>query len=48
MDLTEKMLKLRVIEMNDSVGLIMEGLHKHMQNLKGDYLTGVINQIRSL
>jgi hypothetical protein len=43
--LTNQILKLRMLEMTDSAEFIIDELEKHLSNLKGDYLTGVIKSI---
>lgn len=40
--LAEKMLKLRMLENDDAAQLIVTELESHMENLKGDYLLGII------
>ena len=40
------MLKLRTLEISDSVEYIVLELEQHLENLKGDYLVGIINNIR--
>lgn len=42
------MLKLRTLEMADSADYIVKQLETHQEMLKGDYLVGIIGQIRSL
>lgn len=45
--LAEKMLKLRMLENDDATQLIISELESHMENLKGGYLAGIIQSIRS-
>jgi hypothetical protein len=46
--LSSQMLKLRTIEMADSAFYILNQLESHQESLKGDYLQGIINQIKSV
>lgn len=44
--LAEKLLKLRMLENDDAAQLIVTELESHMENLKGDYLIGIIRSIK--
>ena len=44
--LAEKLLKLRMLENDDATQLIVTELESHMENLKGDYLLGIIRSIK--
>jgi len=44
--LAEHMVKLRSLEMSDAVEFIAQQLESHLENLKGDYLIGIIKNIR--
>ena len=38
LNLAEKIMKLRALEINDSMDLIVKELENHLENLKGDFL----------
>lgn len=44
--LAEKLLKLRSLEITDCTHFIVKELEGHLENLKGDFLTQIINRIK--
>ena len=46
--MAEKLLKLRCLEINDSVTIITSEFQKHLDILKGDYLKQIISKINKL
>jgi len=46
LNLAEKIMKLRALETNDSIDMIVKELENHLENLKGDFLTQIINRIK--
>lgn len=45
--LAEKLLKLKSFEINGSIDFIVKELESHLENLKGDFLTQIINRIKN-
>ena len=41
------MLKLRASEINQSIQYIVKEFESHLENLKGDFLTQIINRIKA-
>jgi len=44
--LSQKLVQLKTLESNDASQLIISELESHMENLKGEYLLGIINRIK--